>query len=135
VGEAIAKLGALCVELQHETNPELWSQSHTVSEHVTIMGEDGWWSFGVSWTCQRSSRFGMRRRSGVASKRAHGQIEQRHHKIPDKLRLGMLHALQYANTTPNNAILAVKEVMKGGGASADNVTLVDAILRYAGSRA
>ena len=79
--------------------------------------------------------FGMRRRSGVASKRAHGQIEQRHHKIPDKLRLGMIHALQYVNTTPNNAILAVKEVMKGGGASADNVTLVDAILRYAGSRA
>ena len=56
-------------------------------------------------------------------------------KIPDKLRLGMLYALRYENIpTSNNAIPAVKEAMKRGGVPSDSVALVDAILRYAGSK-
>eukprot|EP01082_Thalassiosira_pseudonana_P000412 g131.t1 g131 contig1:317008-318866(-) len=55
-------------------------------------------------------------------------------KIPDKLRLGMLYALRYENVTSNNAIPAVKEAMKRGGVPPSNVALVDAILKYAGSK-
>jgi len=55
-------------------------------------------------------------------------------KIPDKLRLGMLYALRYEKATPNNAIPAVKEAMKRGGVPPESVGLVDAILRYAGSK-
>jgi len=120
-----------------EKYPELRSQSHTVSKHVAIMGELA----RLVEVCSLMDVSAFEQDLACADDQAGHlkelmtKLDSATVKIPDKLRLGMLYALRYENATPNNAIPAVKEAMKRGGVSADNVMLVDAILRYAGSRA
>ena len=120
-----------------EKYPELRSQSHTVSKHVAIMGELA----RLVEVCSLMDVSAFEQDLACADDQA-GHLKELMSKlnsptvkIPDKLRLGMLYALRYENVTPNNAIPAVKEAMKRGGVSSDNVALVDGILRYAGSRA
>lgn len=115
--------------------PELRSQSHTVSKHVAIMGELARLvevcslmdvsAFEQDLACSEDQAGHLRQ---LMTKLDSSSI-----KIPDKLRLGMLYALRYENSSPNNAIGAVKEAMKRGGVPPSNVALVDAVLRYAGS--
>ncbi|KAL3766964.1 hypothetical protein ACHAWO_010072 [Cyclotella atomus] len=115
--------------------PELRSQSHTVSKHVAIMGELARLvevcslmdvsAFEQDLACSEDQAGHLRQ---LMTK-----LDQASIKIPDKLRLGMLYALRYENSSPKNAISAVKEAMKRGGVPPSNVALVDAVLRYAGS--
>lgn len=115
--------------------PELRSQSHTVSKHVAIMGELARLvevcslmdvsAFEQDLACSEDQAGHLRQ---LMTKLDSSSI-----KIPDKLRLGMLYALRYENSSPNNAIGAVKEAMKRGGVPPSNVALVDAVLKYAGS--
>ena len=117
--------------------PELRSQSHTVSKHVAIMGELA----RLVEVCSLMDVSAFEQDLACADDQAGHlkelmvKLDSPTVKIPDKLRLGMLYALRYETATPNNAIPAVKEAMKRGGVPPDNVALVDAILRYAGSRA
>ena len=116
--------------------PELRSQSHTVSKHVAIMGELARLvevcslmdvsEFEQDLACSEDQAGHLRQ---LMTKLDSSSV-----KIPDKLRLGMLYALRYENALPNNAIDAVKEAMKRGGVPVSNVALVDAVLRYAGSK-
>jgi len=117
--------------------PELRSQSHTVSKHVAIMGELA----RLVEVCSLMDVSAFEQDLACADDQAGHlkelmtKLDSATVKIPDKLRLGMLYALRYENATPSNAIPAVKEAMKRGGVSPDNVALVDAILKYAGSKA
>lgn len=120
-----------------EKYPELRSQSHTVSKHVAIMGELA----RLVEVCSLMDVSAFEQDLACADDHAGhlrelmAKLDSATVKIPDKLRLGMLYALRYENASPNNAIPAVKEAMKRGGVPPDNVALVDAILRYAGSKA
>jgi vacuolar protein sorting-associated protein 45 len=119
-----------------EKYPELRSQSHTVSKHVAIMGELA----RLVEVCSLMDVSAFEQDLACADdqgghlKQLMDKLDSPVIKIPDKLRLGMLYALRYENATPNNAIPAVKEAMRRGGVPPDNVALVDAILRYAGSK-
>ena len=116
--------------------PELRSQSHTVSKHVAIMGELA----RLVEVCSLMDVSAFEQELACADdqgghlKELMSKLDSATVKIPDKLRLGMLYALRYENAT-TNAIPAVKEAMKRGGVPPDHVALVDAILRYAGSKA
>lgn len=115
--------------------PELRSQSHTVSKHVAIMGELA----RLVEVCSLMDVSAFEQDLACADDQAGhlkelmAKLDSATVKIPDKLRLGMLYALRYENAA-TNAIPAVKEAMKRGGVPLDNVALVDAILRYAGSK-
>lgn len=119
-----------------EKYPELRSQSHTVSKHVAIMGELA----RIVEVCSLMDISAFEQDLACADDQAGHlrvlmtKLDSATVKIPDKLRLGMLYALRYENATPNNAIPAVKEAMKRGGVPPESVALVDAILRYAGSK-
>ncbi|KAL7442342.1 hypothetical protein ACHAXH_006673 [Discostella pseudostelligera] len=119
-----------------EKYPELRSQSHTVSKHVAIMGELA----RIVEVCSLMDISAFEQDLACSEDQAGHlrvlmtKLESMTVKIPDKLRLGILYALRYENATPNNAIPAVKEAMKRGGVPPESVALVDAILRYAGSK-
>ena len=119
-----------------EKYPELRSQSHTVSKHVAIMGELA----RIVEVCSLMDVSAFEQDLACADDQAGHlrvlmtKLDSATVKIPDKLRLGMLYALRYEKATPNNAIPAVKEAMKRGGVPPESVGLVDAILRYAGSK-
>lgn len=118
-----------------EKYPELRSQSHTVSKHVAIMGELA----RLVEICSLMDVSAFEQDLACADdpaghlKELMKKLDSSAIKIPDKLRLGMLYALRYENAAPHNALPAVKEAMRRGGVPPDNVALVDAILKYAGS--
>lgn len=125
-------------DMQHfmEKYPELRCQSHTVSKHVAIMGELA----RLVEVCSLMDVSAFEQDLACVDdqvghlKELMSKLDSSMIKIPDKLRLGMLYALRYENVTSNNAIPAVKEAMKRGGVPPSNVALVDAILKYAGSK-
>ena len=114
--------------------PELRSQSHTVSKHVAIMGELA----RLVEVCSLMDVSAFEQDLACADdqgkhlKELMAKLDSQTVKVPDKLRLGMLYALRYEDA-PTSAIPAVKEAMRRGGVPPDGVSLVDAVLRYAGS--
>jgi vacuolar protein sorting-associated protein 45 len=124
-------------DMQHfmEKYPELRSESHTVSKHVAIMGELA----RLVEVCSLmdvsafEQDFACADDQGGHLKELMVKLNSSSIKIPDKLRLGMLYALRYENAM-QNAIPAVKEAMRRGGVPPNNIALVDAVLKYAGSK-
>ena len=118
-----------------ERYPELRSESHTVSKHVAIMGELARLvevcslmdvsAFEQDLACTDDQ--------GGHLRQLMTKLDSSSVKIPDKLRLGMLYALRYENAM-QNAIPAVKEAMRRGGVPPNNISLIDAVLKYAGSK-
>ncbi|KAL7444205.1 hypothetical protein ACHAXM_009322 [Skeletonema potamos] len=124
-------------DMQHfmEKYPELRSESHTVSKHVAIMGELA----RLVEVCSLMDVSAFEQDLACADdqgghlKELMVKLNSSSIKIPDKLRLGMLYALRYENAM-QNAIPAVKEAMRRGGVPPNNIALVDAVLKYAGSK-
>jgi len=124
-------------DMQHfmEKYPELRSESHTVSKHVAIMGELA----RLVEVCSLMDVSAFEQDLACADdqgghlKELMVKLNSSSIKIPDKLRLGMLYALRYENAM-QNAIPAVKEAMRRGGVPSNNIALVDAVLKYAGSK-
>ena len=124
-------------DMQHfmEKYPELRSESHTVSKHVAIMGELA----RLVEVCSLMDVSAFEQDLACADdqgghlKELMVKLDSSSIKIPDKLRLGMLYALRYENAT-HNAIPAVKEAMRRGGVPQNNIALIDAVLKYAGSK-
>jgi vacuolar protein sorting-associated protein 45 len=124
-------------DMQHfmEKYPELRSESHTVSKHVAIMGELA----RLVEVCSLMDVSAFEQDLACADdqgghlKELMIKLDSSSIKIPDKLRLGMLYALRYENAM-QNAIPAVKEAMRRGGVPQNNIALIDAVLKYAGSK-
>ena len=116
-----------------EKFPQFRTQSHNVSKHVAIMGELA----RLVDVCSLMDISQFEQELACADDHASHirelieKLENPRVKTPDKLRLGLLYALRYEYSGNINM---VKNQMKKGGVSSDMITLMDKILRYAGSQ-
>lgn len=113
--------------------PELRSRSHVVSKHVAIMGELA----RLVEVCSLMDVSQFEQELACSDDHnAHWRellekLESKSIKIPDKLRLGLLYALRY-EVSANLHML--KSAMTKGGVPGDMVSLIDVMLRYAGTK-
>eukprot|EP00518_Triparma_eleuthera_P004059 CAMPEP_0182463604 /NCGR_PEP_ID=MMETSP1319-20130603/7751_1 /TAXON_ID=172717 /ORGANISM="Bolidomonas pacifica, Strain RCC208" /LENGTH=591 /DNA_ID=CAMNT_0024663171 /DNA_START=336 /DNA_END=2106 /DNA_ORIENTATION=- len=115
-----------------ERYPAFRAQSHSVSKHVAVMTELARLvdqcalmdvsAFEQDLACADSHSEHLR---GLVERLSGAGV-----KAPDKLRLGLLYALRYEAT---GNVPMVKGHMSQGGVTPDKVSLVDSLLRYAGS--
>lgn len=116
-----------------EKFPELRSRSHNVSKHVAIMGELA--RLIEMCSLMDVSQFEQELACADDQNNHWRELMQKmqadHVKIPDKLRLGLLFALRYE---VSGNIHLVQSAMEKGGVPPDMVELVNAILRYGGSK-
>jgi vacuolar protein sorting-associated protein 45 len=113
--------------------PELRSRSHAVSKHVAIMGELA----RLVEVCHLLDVSHLEQELACADDpQAHWRellekLQNPQIKVPDKLRLGLLYALRYEQTSNLHTL---QSAMTQGGVPPESVELVNIMLRYGGQQ-